>query len=116
MKILLVWLINAAALFALPYLFDSIRVDTFYTALIVALILSIINTVIRPILLVLTLPITVVTLGLFILVLNGLLLWFVASFVKGFTIAGFWPAVFGAIAYSVISWAASAVILGKEKD
>ncbi len=116
MKILLVWLINAAALFALPYLFDSIRVDTFYTALIVALILSIINTVIRPILLVLTLPITVVTLGLFILVLNGLLLWFVASFVKGFTIAGFWPAVFGAIVYSVISWAASAIILGKEKD
>ena len=116
MKILLVWLINAAALFALPYLFDSIRVDTFYTALIVALILSIINTLIRPVLLILTLPITVVTLGLFILVLNGLLLWFVASFVKGFTIAGFWPAVFGAIVYSVISWAASAIILGKEKD
>lgn len=116
MKILLVWLINAAALFALPYLFDSIRVDTFYTALIVALILSIINTVIRPVLLILTLPITIVTLGLFILVLNGLLLWFVASFVKGFTIAGFWPAVFGAIVYSVISWAASAIILGKEKE
>ena len=116
MKILLVWLINAAALFALPYLFDSIRVDTFYTALIVALLLSIINTLIRPVLLVITLPITIVTLGLFILVLNGLLLWFVASFVKGFTIAGFWPAVFGAITYSVISWAASAVILGKEKD
>ena len=67
MKILLVWLINAAALFALPYLFDSIRVDTFYTALIVALILSIINTIIRPILLVLTFPITLLTLGLFIL-------------------------------------------------
>ena len=115
MKILLVWLINAAALFALPYLFDSIRVDTFYTALIVALILSIINTVIRPILLVLTLPITVVTLGLFILVLNGLLLWFVASFVAGFSIAGFWPAVFGAIVYSFISWAATSFILGDKK-
>ncbi len=116
MKILLVWLINAAALFALPYLFDSIRVDTFYTALIVALILSIINTIIRPILLVLTFPITLLTLGLFILVLNGLLLWFIASFIKGFTIAGFWPAVFGAIVYSLISWAASAALLGKKND
>ena len=91
LKWLLVWLINAAALLALPYIFDSIRVDSFYTALIVALILGIINTVIRPILLLLTLPITLVTLGLFIFMLNGLLLWFVASFVKGFTIAGFWP-------------------------
>jgi putative membrane protein len=116
MKLLLVWLINAAALFALPYLFDSIRVDTFYTALIVALILSILNTVVRPILLVLTLPITLLTLGLFIFVLNGLLLWFVASFVQGFTIAGFWPAVFGAIVYSLISWAASALLLGDKKS
>ena len=116
MRLLLVWLINAAALFALPYLFDSIRVETFYTALIVALILSIINTIVRPILLMLTLPITVITLGLFIFVLNGLLLWFVASFVKGFTIAGFWPAVFGAIVYSLISWAASALLLGEKKS
>ena len=116
MKILLVWLINAAAVFALPYVFDSIRVDTFYTALIVALILSILNTIVRPILLVLTFPITFLTLGLFIFVLNGLLLWFIASFVKGFTIAGFWPAVFGAIVYSLISWAASALILGEKKS
>ncbi len=114
-KLLLVWLVNAAALFALPYLFDSIKIESFYTALIVALILSILNTIIRPILFVLTLPITVITLGLFIFVLNGLLLWFVASFVKGFTIAGFWPAVFGAIVYSFISWAATSFILGEKK-
>ena len=116
MKLLLVWLINAAALFALPYIFDSIRVESFTTALIVALILSIINTIIRPILFVLTLPITVLTLGLFIFVLNGLLLWFVASFVKGFTIAGFWPAVFGAIVYSLISWVAASLILSGKKS
>jgi len=115
MKLLLVWLVNAAALFALPYLFDSIKVESFYTALIVALILSILNTIIRPILFLLTLPITVITLGLFIFVLNGLLLWFVASFVKGFTIAGFWPAVFGAIIYSFISWAATSFIVGNKK-
>ena len=115
MKLLLVWLLNAAALFALPYLFDSIKIESFYTALIVALILSILNTLIRPILFVLTLPITVVTLGLFICVLNGLLLGFVASFVAGFSIAGFWPAVFGAIVYSFISWAATSFILGDKK-
>lgn len=117
MKLILVWLINAAALFALPYIFTStIQVDTFTTALIVALILSIVNTIIRPILFVLTLPITVLTLGLFIFILNGLMLWFVASFVKGFTVAGFWPAVFGAIVYSLISWAATSFILGGKKD
>lgn len=115
MKLLLVWFINAAALFALPYIFESIKVESFYTALIVALILGLINTLIRPILLVLTLPITILTLGLFIFVLNGLLLWFVASFVQGFTIAGFWPAVFGAIVYSLISWAASSLLLGGKK-
>lgn len=115
MKLLLVWLINAAALFALPYIFDSIKVESFYTALIVALILGLLNTLVRPILFVLTLPITLITLGLFIFVLNGLLLWFVASFVKGFTIAGFWPAVFGAIVYSLISWAATSLVLGAKK-
>jgi putative membrane protein len=109
-------MINAAALFALPYIFESIVVETFYAALIVALILSILNTLIRPILFVLTLPITVLTLGLFIFVLNGLMLWFVASFVKGFAIAGFWPAVFGAIVYSLISWAATSFILGKKNS
>lgn len=116
MKLLLVWLINAAALFALPYIFTSIRIDTFTTALIVALVLSVINTIIRPILFILTFPITVLTLGLFIFVLNGLMLWLAASFVSGFTVAGFWPAVFGAIVYSVISWAATSFILGEKKS
>lgn len=116
MKMMLVWLINAAAMFALPYIFDSIRVDTFYTALIVALILSIINTIIRPILLAITFPITLLTLGLFIFVLNGLMLWFATWFVEGFTIDGFWPAVFGAMVYSLISWAATSFILGEKKS
>jgi putative membrane protein len=116
MRLVLVWLINAASLFALPYIFDSIKVDSFYTALIVALVLSILNTVLRPLLFLLTLPVTVLTLGLFIFVLNGLMLWFVATFVKGFTIAGFWPAVFGAIVYSLISWAATSLVVGAKRD
>jgi putative membrane protein len=116
MRLLLLWVINAAALLALPYLFDSIRIDSFYTALVAALILGLINAVVRPILVLLTLPLTLITLGLFIFVINGLLFWFVASFVEGFHVAGFWPAVFGAIVYSLISWAASALLLPENKD
>ena len=116
MRLLIVWIINALSLLALPYLFDSIRVDSFTTAMIVAVVLGLVNAFIRPVLVVLTLPATVLTLGLFIFVINGLLFWFVGSFVQGFTVAGFWPGLFGAIAYSVISWLCSALILGDKKS
>jgi putative membrane protein len=115
MRLLLVWLINAVALIALPYLMSSIQVDSFTTALIAALVLGLINTFIRPVLVLLTLPATVLTLGLFIFVINGLLFWFVGSFVQGFHVAGFWSAVGGAILYSIISWALSALILHGKK-
>ena len=111
MRLILRWLINAGALFALPYLIDSIQVKDFYVALIVALLLGLINAVIRPILILLTLPATILTLGLFILVINALLFWFVASFVEGFHVGGFWSAFWGAIIYSLVSWAASALVL-----
>lgn len=110
MRLLLTWILNALALLALPYLFTSIHVQGFTTALVAALVLGLINTLIRPLLVLLTLPVTVLTLGLFIFVINGLLFWFVGSFVKGFTVDGFWAGVFGAIAYSVISWALSSLI------
>src|SRR3954469_16380684 len=112
MRIVLSWIINALALLALPYIFQSIRVDGFFTALVTALVLGLINTLIRPLLILLTLPINILTLGLFTFVINGLLFWFVASFVSGFVVAGFWPAVGGAIVYGVISWALSALVLG----
>ena len=104
MKLLLTWAINALALLALPYLFASIRVESFGTALVAALILGLLNTLVRPLLVVLTLPITVLTLGLFILVINALLFWFVGTFVKGFVVAGFWPAFWGAIVVGVVGW------------
>ncbi|MBU6485427.1 MAG: phage holin family protein [Betaproteobacteria bacterium] len=110
MRLLLVWILNALALLALPLLFRSIHVDTFTTALVAALVLALVNTLIRPILVLLTLPATLLTLGLFIFVINGLLFWFVGSFIKGFTVDGFWAGVFGAIVYSVISWALSSLI------
>jgi putative membrane protein len=113
MRLMLVWLINAVALLALPFLMSSITVDSIPAALIAALLLGLVNTFVRPLLILLTLPATLITLGLFIFVLNGLLFWFVGSFVQGFHVAGFWSAVFGAILYSIISWALSALLLQK---
>ena len=115
-NLLIVWLINALALLALPYVVPSVQVDSFVTALVAALVLGLVNTLIRPVLVLLTLPITLVTLGLFIFVINGLLFWFVASFVEGFRVGGFWSAVFGAIVYALISWAASALVSGARRD
>src|SRR5512144_1783962 len=111
MRLLLVWLINAAALFALPYVFPWVQVDTLWTALIAALVLGLVNTLIRPVLVVLTLPVTVLTLGLFIFVINGLLFWAVGSFIDGFRVSGFWSGVFGAIVYSLVSWVLAALVL-----
>jgi len=113
MRLLLTWLINAAALFAVPYLMDSVRVDSFAAAMFAALILGLVNTLIKPILILLTLPVTVLTLGLFIFVINGLLFWAVANFVKGFSVAGFWSAIGGALLYSIISWALSTLLIEK---
>jgi len=117
MRLLIVWLINAVALFALPYIFPSgVTVDTFWTALVAALVLGLVNTLIRPLLVLLTLPVTIVTLGLFILVINGLLFWWVGSFISGFHVNGFWAGVFGAIIYSLISWLLSSLLLHTKKD
>ncbi len=113
MHLLIIWLINACALLAVPYLMQSIRVDSFSTALISALLLGLVNTLIRPLLVILTLPATVFTLGLFIFVINGLMFWMVAHWVDGFHVSGFWSAVGGALLYSVISWALSVLLLQK---
>ena len=109
-RILLVWLVNALALLALPYVFPWVKVDSFTAALIAALVLGLINTLIRPLLIFLTLPVTLLTLGLFIFVINGLLFWWVGSFVDGFHVSGFWAGFFGAIVYSLISWLLSALL------
>jgi putative membrane protein len=111
MRLLVTWLINAASLFALPYLLSTVYVQDFTVALIAALVLGLVNTLVRPILVLLTLPVTIITLGLFILVINGLMFWVVANFVSGFYVASFGTAMLAALLYSVISWALSALIL-----
>jgi putative membrane protein len=114
MRLLLTWLINAAALMALPFLMHSVTVTNIGAALVAALVLGLVNTIIRPVLVVLTLPVTLVSLGLFILVINALLFWLVAHLVEGFHVAGFWSAFLAAILYSVISWALSTLLLNKD--
>ena len=116
MRILLHWLINAVALLLLPYVFRWVEVESLGAALVAALVLGLVNALVRPVLLLLTLPATVLTLGLFIFVLNGLLFWAVGSFVPGFRVTGFWAGVFGAIVYSLISWALSALLMPKREQ
>lgn len=111
MRWIAVWLIDTAALFVLPYLMPSITVDSFGVALLAALVLGLVNALLRPALALLTLPVTVLTLGLFILVVNGLMFWLASGLVPGFQVAGFWSAVGGALLYSIISWALSTLFL-----
>ncbi|HEV2430432.1 MAG TPA: phage holin family protein [Burkholderiales bacterium] len=111
LRLALVWLINAAALIAVAYLMPSISVSSFGAALVAALVLGLVNAVVRPVLVLLTLPVTILTLGLFIFVLNGLLFWMVGSWLEGFNVGGFWAGVFGAIVFSLVSWLLSALVL-----
>jgi putative membrane protein len=113
MRLLLTWLINALALFALPFLMSSVTVSNFGAAIIAALVLGLVNTLIRPVLVLLTLPVTLISLGLFILVINALLFWAVTHFVDGIAVSGFVSAFIASILYSIISWALSTLLLKK---
>jgi putative membrane protein len=111
MKLIVVWLLNALALLAVAYLMPSIHVSGFGGALIAAAVIGLVNMLIRPVLVLLTLPVTVVTLGLFILVINGLLFFFVGNILKGFEVGSLWSGILGALLYSLISWALAALVL-----
>ena len=115
MGILLVWILNAVALLAVAYLMPSIHIANFTSALLAALVLGLINTLVRPVLVILTLPVTLLTLGLFYFVLNGLMFWLAGSLLQGFHVDGFIPAVIGAVLYSVIAWALSALVSGSQR-
>ena len=103
MTLLLVWILNAVALLVVAYVLPGIVVASFGSAMLAALVLGLINSLVKPFLILLTLPITIITLGLFLIVLNALMFWFAGSVLKGFQVNGFWWAVGGAILYSLIS-------------
>ena len=113
MRLILLWILNAVALLAVTWLLPSITLSGFGSALVAALVLGFINTLIRPVLVLLTLPLTVLTLGIFYLVLNGLLFWLAGELLPGFEVAGFGSALLGAILYGVIAWALAALIPAK---
>ena len=115
LKLFVVWLINTVALLAVAYLMPSVQISSFGSALAAALILGLVNAVIRPVLILLTLPATILTLGLFIFILNGLLFWFVGSILQGFVVASFWSGVLGAILYSIVAWLLAALLLPEKK-
>lgn len=104
MKLLLRWILNAALLLAIARYLNGIALSGFYSALITALILGLINAVIKPILVFLTLPVNILTLGLFTLVINGFLFWLTGTIVQGFEVTWFWPAFWGALLMTVGSW------------
>ncbi len=110
MRLLLVWILNAIALLAVAYLYPGVQVQDWKAAAIAALVLGLVNTLVKPILVLLTLPVTILTLGLFLLVINALLFWGVAQLVEGFQVSGFWAALLGALLYSVIGWLLSKLI------
>ena len=107
LRLLLIWTLNALALIAVANFVPGIHVDGFTEAFVAAFILGLVNTLIRPIFLVLTLPVTLLTLGLFIFVVNGLMFWFAGSILRGFVVDSFWSRVFGAVLCSIFSWALS---------
>jgi putative membrane protein len=109
-KLLIVWVLNALALMAVAYLVPGIHVANFTAALIAALVIGLVNILIKPLLVLLTLPITLLTLGLFILVINGVLFWLVGNYLQGFSVSSILIGVIGALVYSVISGVLSAIV------
>ena len=104
-------LLNGIAIIAAAYFVPGLALAGPGTALIAGLILGVVNVFVRPVLLVLTLPLTLVTLGLFIFVVNALCLGLTAALVPGFDIAGFWSMLFGALVVSVVSWILNGLLL-----
>ena len=102
MKFILKWLLSAAALLAVAYLYSGVAVTSFTAALIAAAVLGALNTVVKPLLVLLTLPVTLVTLGLFIFVINALMFWAAASLLTGLSVNGFTAALVGSLIYSVL--------------
>jgi putative membrane protein len=109
------WIVNAAALVLVAYLCPGVHVDTFVAALFAALVLGLVNAVIRPLLVILTLPVTLLTLGLFLFVINALCFWFVAELVRGFTVDGFGAALLGSILYSLLTLVTSWLLFPRRK-
>jgi putative membrane protein len=102
MRLVLKWLLSAVALLAVAYIYSGVQVGSFVSALIAAAVIGLLNMVVRPILVILTLPVTVVTLGLFLFVINALMFWAASGLLNGFQVSGFAAALIGSLIYSAL--------------
>ena len=102
MKLIAKWLLSAMALLLVAYVYQGVEVNNFTAALVAAFVIGLFNLVVRPVLVVLTLPVTVVTLGLFLFIINALMFWAAASVLEGFEVRGFPGALLGSLIYSAI--------------
>lgn len=103
MLLLALWLVHAMALIAVAYIIPGVEVAGFKGALIAALVLGLVNTLVKPVLTILTLPLTILSLGLFLFVLNGLMFYWVGSFLESIEVSGVWSAIFASLLYSIIA-------------
>lgn len=113
--LLLRWLVLTAAIMIAAYVIEGIQVGGFLSAFFTAAILGILNAFFRPILIVLTLPINILTLGLFTFVINALMLMMASGVISGFAVSGFWAAVFGSLLISLVSWILNSLINDRGK-
>ena len=102
MRLVIKWLLSALALLAVTYIYTGVQVSNFTSALIAAAVIGLLNMVVRPVLVVLTLPVTIVTLGLFLFVINALLFWAASGLLGGFHVSGFFAALVGSLIYSLL--------------
>lgn len=116
MKIIIRWLLSVLALILVQYLFKGISFESFGTVMIAALVLGIVNAIIRPIVLILTLPINIITLGLFTLIINALMFWIVYKIVPGVEMTNFSAAFWGALIYTFINWFLNLFIIEDKKN
>jgi putative membrane protein len=113
MRLIFRWLLNAGALLLIASYLPDMSLGGLYSALITALVLGFVNALIRPIIFILSLPVNILTLGLFTFVINALLFWFVSTIVKDFTVDNFWTAFLASILFSILSFCIS-VLLKKQ--
>ncbi len=114
-RLLIRWIVSTIAILFAAYLFEGIRISGFFAAFFAAAALGILNALFRPILLILTLPINILSLGLFTFVINALMLMMASGLISGFHVAGFWSALGGSLLISIVSWLLNSFVYEKEK-
>ncbi len=112
MRLVIKWLLSALALLAVTYIYTGVQVSSFTSALIAAAVIGLLNMVVRPVLVVLTLPVTIITLGLFLFVINALLFWAASGLLPGFHVNGFVAALIGSLIYSLLGLIIEAALGG----